>query len=232
MPYGFAPVLAAVSTSGIVFSFLGFRQALDYGGEAKTPQRSIPIATIFSVLIGITIYVLLQTAFIGALNFTSLGLPAGAWGALAPNAAGNYINGFVADLNAAPFAALASSVGLVILTYTLFANAYISSSGTLNVYLGTSTRTLYGTAALGYLPESLMKVDKKRRIPVLSLLISLIIGIVFFAPFPSWYKMVGFITSATVFTYLVGGPALRSMRRTAKDLKRPFRLSLDSSFFA
>ena len=36
------------------------------------------------------------------------------------------------------------------------------------------------------------------------LVISLIVGIIFFAPFPSWYKLVGFITSATVFTYLIG----------------------------
>jgi len=224
MPYGFAPVMAAVATSGIVFSFLGFRQALDYGGESKTPQRSIPIATIGSVLIGILIYVLLQVAFIGAINFSSLHIAAGQWSYLAPLSNGTYLNGAITSLNSAPFASIASSVGLVMLTYVLFADAYVSPSGTLNVYLGTSMRTLYGTAALGYLPGSLMKVDEKRRIPVMPLVISLIVGIIFFAPFPSWYKLVGFITSATVFTYLIGGPALRSLRRNAKELKRPFNL--------
>jgi amino acid transporter len=224
MPYGFAPVMAAVATSGIVFSYLGFRQALDYGGEAKTPQRSIPIATIGSVLIGILIYVLLQVAFIGAINFGSLGIANGSWSSLAPLANGAYLNSPITALNSAPFASIASSVGLVMLTYVLFADAYVSPSGTLNVYLGTSMRTLYGTAALGYLPKSLMKVDEKRRIPVMPLVISLIVGLIFFAPFPSWYKLVGFITSATVFTYLIGGPALRSLRRNAKELKRPFNL--------
>jgi len=224
MPYGFAPVMAAVATSGIVFSFLGFRQGLDYGGESKTPQRSIPIATIGSVLIGILIYVLLQVAFIGAINFGDLGIPNGSWISLAPLASGAYLNAPITALNSAPFASIASSVGLVMLTYVLFADAYVSPSGTLNVYLGTSMRTLYGTAALGYLPESMMKVDEKRRIPVMPLVISLIVGIIFFAPFPSWYKLVGFITSATVFTYLIGGPALRSLRRNAKELKRPFNL--------
>jgi len=224
MPYGFAPVMAAVATSGIVFSFLGFRQGLDYGGESRTPQRSIPIATIGSVLIGILIYVLLQVAFIGAINFGDLGIPNGSWISLAPLASGAYLNAPITALNSAPFASIASSVGLVMLTYVLFADAYVSPSGTLNVYLGTSMRTLYGTAALGYLPESMMKVDEKRRIPVMPLVISLIVGIIFFAPFPSWYKLVGFITSATVFTYLIGGPALRSLRRNAKELKRPFNL--------
>ncbi len=224
MPYGFAPVMAAVATSGIVFSFLGFRQALDYGGESRTPQRSIPIATIGSVLIGIFIYVLLQVAFVGAINFHSLGVPNGAWALLQANSSGAFITPAISFLNGAPFASIASSVGLVMLTYVLFADAYISPSGTLSVYLGTSMRTLYGTAALGYLPDSMLKVHPKRRIPVMPLLVSLIVGIIFFAPFPSWYKMVGFITSATVFTYLIGGPALRSMRKNAKELKRPFKL--------
>ncbi len=219
MPYGFAPVMAAVATSGIVFSFLGFRQGLDYGGESKTPQRSIPIATVGSVLIGIFVYVLLQVAFIGAINFPALGI--NTWSGLQITSTSGLA---VVALNSAPFASIASSVGLVMLTYVLFADAYVSPSGTLNVYLGTSMRTLYGTAALGYLPNSLMKVDEKRRIPVMPLIISLIVGIIFFAPFPSWYKLVGFITSATVFTYLIGGPALRSLRRNAKELKRPFNL--------
>jgi hypothetical protein len=35
MPYGFEPVMAAVATSGIVFSFLGFRQGLDYNDLSK-----------------------------------------------------------------------------------------------------------------------------------------------------------------------------------------------------
>ena len=224
MPYGFAPVMSAVATSGIVFSFLGFRQGLDYGGESRTPQRSIPIATIGSVLIGILVYVLLQVAFIGAINFHALGIPNGAWELLQANSAGKFATDPIGYLNGAPFASIASSVGLVMLTYVLFADAYVSPSGTLNVYLGTSMRTLYGTAALGYLPASMMKVDQKRRIPVMPLIVSLIVGIIFFAPFPSWYKLVGFITSATVFTYLIGGPALRSMRRNAKELKRPFKL--------
>ncbi|MGC8514673.1 MAG: APC family permease [Thermoplasmata archaeon] len=228
MPYGFAPVMAAVATSGIVFSFLGFRQGLDYGGESRTPQRSIPIATVGSVLIGILIYVLLQVAFIGAINFGSLGIPNGAWNLLASNSSistnGGFLTSAIQSLNGAPFASIASSVGLVMLTYVLFADAYISPSGTLSVYLGTSMRTLYGTAALGYLPNSMMKVNEKRRIPIFPLVVSLIVGIVFFAPFPSWYKLVGFITSATVFTYLIGGPALRSLRRNATELKRPFKL--------
>ena len=228
MPYGFAPVLAAVATSGIVFSFLGFRQGLDYSGEAKTPQKSVPIATVFSVLIGITIYVLLQVAFIAAVNWNSLGVPIGSWSDFISSSSissnGGFATAAIYTLYSAPFATLASSVGLVGLSYILFADAYISPSGTLSVYLGTSMRTLFGIGMLKFLPKSLTKVNERFRIPVLPLVVSLILGFVFFAPFPSWYKLVGFITSATVFTYLVGGPALRVLRTHAPELKRPFKL--------
>ncbi len=224
MPYGFAPVMAAVATSGIVFSFLGFRQGLDYAGESKTPQKSVPIATVMSVVIGVIVYVFLQIAFIGAVNFKTLGVPAGSWAAFLPNSAGNFVTPAVTALYSAPFATLASSVGLVALSYVLFADAYISPSGTLSVYLGTSMRTLFGIGMLKFLPKSLTKVNEKYRIPVLPLLVSLILGFVFFAPFPSWYKLVGFITGSTVFTYIVGGPALRVLRTHAPELKRPFKL--------
>ncbi len=224
MPYGFAPVLAAVATSGIVFSFLGFRQGLDYAGEAKTPQKSVPIATVFSVLIGIAIYVLLQVAFIGAINWHTLGVPSGSWNLFIPNSSGAFATTSISTLYSAPFATLASSAGLVGLSYVLFADAYVSPSGTLSVYLGTSMRTLFGIGMLKFLPKSLTKVDDKYRIPVLPLFVSLILGFVFFAPFPSWYKLVGFITGATVFTYIVGGPSLRVLRKHAPELQRPFKL--------
>lgn len=231
MPYGFGPVLEAVAISGIVFSFLGFRQGLDYAGEAKNPQKSIPIATVGAVIIGIVLYVGLQTALIGAINFSSLGVASGNWHGLNTglsvylNSAGDYVGpAGLGALSAAPLATLAQASGLVMLTYVLFGDAYVSPSGTLNVYLGTSMRTLYGIGAIGFLPRGFIKIHEKHRIPVAPLITSLVVGFIFFAPFPSWYKLVGFISSATVFTYMVGGPALRVLRKHAPDLKRPFRL--------
>ncbi len=217
-----ATIFEAVSTDGIVFSFLGFRQALDYGGEAKTPQRSIPRATVFSVLTGIVVYVLLQVVFIGAINPTKLAA-AGGWFGLVSSSPSAYASGVVA----APFAFLAKTSGifaLVVLTYVLYADAYVSPAGTLNVYAGTSTRTLFGLSEIGYFPKQLSYVSKKTRVPVLPIIISVIIGLIFLAPFPSWYALVGLITGATAFTYIVGGSALMVFRKEADELKRPFTL--------
>ena len=219
-----ATIFEAVSTDGIVFSFLGFRQALDYGGEAKTPQRSIPRATVFSVLTGIVVYVLLEVVFIGAINPAKL-TSAGGWLGLVSS------NSYAKGVVAAPFAFLAKTSGifaLVVLTYILYADAYVSPAGTLNVYAGTSTRTLFGLAEIGYFPKALSRVSKKTKVPVLPIILSVIIGLIFLAPFPSWYALVGLITGATAFTYIVGGSALMVFRREAESLKRPFKLPFAS----
>lgn len=219
-PFGFGAVFQAVAVSGIVFSFLGFRQAVDYAGEAATPKKSVPIATIFSVIIGVVLYVGLQVVFLGHINWGALGVAPGNWGAFGAS----NLSKAVSNLKNAPFPTLATAAFLVPLTYLLYADAYVSPSGTLNVYLGTSVRTLYGMGTIGGMPRALIKVMEKTRIPFVPLLASLIIGYIFFLPFPSWYKLVGFITSATVFTYIVGGPSLRVLRKHAKELHRPFRL--------
>jgi amino acid transporter len=72
-PLGIAPIFKAIPLAGIVFSYLGFRQALDFGGEARNPQRDVPRATIFSVIAGMTLYTLLQIAFTGAIKWSSIG---------------------------------------------------------------------------------------------------------------------------------------------------------------
>ncbi|MEM0139465.1 MAG: APC family permease [Ferroplasma sp.] len=221
-----ATIFEAVSTDGIVFSFLGFRQALDYGGEAKTPQKSIPRATIFSVLTGIIVYVLLQVVFIAAINPASLAA-SGGWYGLVSSSPTAYAKSVVA----APFAFLAKSSGivaLVVLTYILYADAYVSPAGTLNVYAGTSTRTLFGLSQIGYFPKQISNVSKKTGIPLIPIIVSVIVGLIFLAPFPSWYALVGLITGATAFTYIVGGSALMVFRKQANELKRPFKLPFAS----
>src|SRR5207248_10557123 len=59
-PFGAKGVLAAVSTSGIIFALLGFEQADQLAGHSALPTRDIPRAVIFSVIIGAVIYVALQ----------------------------------------------------------------------------------------------------------------------------------------------------------------------------
>jgi amino acid transporter len=214
-PYGIAPMFEAIALSGIIFSYLGFRQALDYGGESSDPQRHIPRATIGSVLIAMVIYTLLQVAFIGGVNWVSGGAHPGDWAGLA---SGAWSSGPLYDaLSAAGIGALGAFATVLIF------DAGISPSGTGWVYLGTSTRTNYGLSVAGSLPKALQSPNRFG-IPWVALCAALVVGCVFFIPTPSWYKLVGFISSCTVLTYVMGGLCQPIMRRTAAALHRPYKL--------
>ncbi len=214
-PLGVSPILQAIATSGIVFSYLGFRQALEYGGEARNPQRDLPLATILSVVIGIVIYVGLQLAFTGALNFGKAGIPVGDWTKL--TASGWATAPLYSALNATGIGLLGAFATLLLI------DAAISPSGTGWIYLGTGTRAIYGMSVHRYFPRAFERMNQYG-IPWISLLATFVVGCLFFAPLPSWFSLVGPITSCTVLTYIMGGLGLPIMRRAAPNLTRPFRL--------
>ncbi len=214
-PLGPSPIFQALATSGIVFAYLGFRQALEYGGEARNPQRDVPIATILSVLIGMVVYVLLQVAFTGAIDFHKAGVAPGAWAALKQS---SWASGpLYSALNATGIGLLGAFATLLLI------DAAISPSGTGWIYLGAGTRSIYGMSVHRYFPKQLQAINSYG-IPWVALLASFVVGCLFFAPLPSWYSLVGFITSATVLTYIMGGIGLPVLRRTAPGMTRPFRL--------
>src|ERR671914_2656073 len=48
-PFGITGVLSALGVGGIVFSYQGFEQAIQLGGETRNPGRNIPLAVIGSM---------------------------------------------------------------------------------------------------------------------------------------------------------------------------------------
>jgi len=183
-PFGSAPIFLAIPTAGIVFSYLGFRQALEFGGEAKNPQRDVPLATILSVVAAIIIYTLLQVAFIGGIKWTTFGITPGNWSAL-----GEYGTG---PISHAPFYIELRYSGVALLaafSVLLLIDAWISPSGTAWIYLGNSARVFYGIAADGYFPKIFLRIYEKTRIPLFALIAALVVGSIFLAPFPSWYTL-------------------------------------------
>ncbi len=205
MPYGASSVLSAVPLGGIVFSYLGFRQALDLAGEAKNPQRDVPRAVITAILIGIVVYVLLQVVFIGGLPASTI---SGGWAKLSLTS---------------PFADLAVALGLGWLSVILFADAIWSPTGTGNVYFASTSRIMYALTNNRYFPKAIGKVSKVG-VPWVALIVTFVVGLIFLLPFPAWSKLVGIVSAATVFTYMIGPVSAAVLRRTMPDLHRPFTL--------
>jgi amino acid transporter len=215
-PYGSKGVLEAVSDGGAIFSLLGFEQAVQLGGESRNPQRDLPRAVIGSILIGATIYFLLQVVFIGALPASAL---SHGWAHVSYS--GIY----------GPFAGLAKGLGLAWLAYILYADAIIAPVGTGLVYTTTSSRLTFGLSKNGAIPGAFEKTTEKTQVPWVGLLFAFAMGLILFLPFPGWQSLVGFITSATVLMYAGAPLALGALRRQKPDLPRPFRLRA-STFWA
>ncbi|WEG14811.1 APC family permease [Pullulanibacillus sp. KACC 23026] len=208
-PGGMSGVFEAVSLSGIAFAFLGFRQAVDFGSEAKRPQRDIPLAIILSISLGTLMYLLLQFAFLGAVPAEQL---AKGWANL--------------SFQQAPYADLAKSLGILWLMNIIFIDAVISPSGTGNIYLSGTTRVLFAWAKTGLFYSLFRKVDARTGIPRGALWLSLILSIIWILPahLNFWQGLVGNVTSATVLTYMIGPISLMALRKTAPGLDRPFKL--------
>lgn len=211
-------ILIGIPSGGIVFSLLGFEQAVQLAGEAADPQRDVPRAVIGSILIGCAIYILVQVAFIAALSpallehghtWTSLANPGG--------------SAALKALNKAPFYSVAKVAGLAWLAVLLRVDAVASPSGTGLVYVTVSSRISYGLARNGYVPQ-IFERTALQRVPLFGIVFSAALGCLFLLPFPSWGRLVGIVTSASVLMYAGAPLALGALRLQKPDLHRPFHL--------
>ena len=206
-PYGVKGILAAVSTSGIIFALLGFEQADQLAGESANPKRDIPRAVLYSVLIGAVIYIALQVVFLGALPGSQIGHT---WA----HSAYTTMTG--------PFAQIATLVGVGWLATILYVDAIISPGGTGLIYTTSSSRVSYGLSKNGYFPTVYEATDR-RHVPWFGLLTAFVVGCVCFLPFPSWTSLVSLITAASVLMYAGAPLAFGVFRRRLPDTERPWR---------
>jgi amino acid transporter len=214
-PGGFHGILAAVSTSGIIFSYLGFEQADQLAGEAKNPRRDLPIAIIGSIVLGMIVYIALQVVFL-------LALPGGAIGKTWDSTGAHTFSTFTG-----PFAQVATLASIAWLAGIIYADAIISPAGTGLIYTTGSSRVSYGLSRNGYVPTP-FEWTNKNGVPWVGLIAAFVTGCICFLPFPSWQSLVGLITSASVLMYAGAPLSLGVFRKRLPDAERPYRLPMAS----
>jgi amino acid transporter len=203
----FPAILTAVAIAGIVFSFNGFQSPVNLAGEARNPGKAIPFAIVCSIGLATVIYVLLQVAFIGTVPREMLA-----------NVGWHGID------FSSPFADLAIILGLQWLATLLFIDAVVSPSGTGMTYTATTARMLYGMERNGTLPKILGRVHPQWGVPRPAMWVNLVVSFLFLFFFRGWGALAAVISVATIISYLTGPVSVMTLRRTAPELNRPFRL--------
>ena len=201
-----ASILTAVATSGIVFSYNGFQSPVNLAGEARHPGRSVPFAIFGSIALASVVYILLQVAFLGA---------------VAPE---HLREGWAGLEYSSPFAQLALALNLNWLALLLYADAFVSPSGTGSAYTATTARMIYAMEVSGTVPEVLGRVHPRYGIPRPAMWFNLAVSFIFLFFFRGWGKLAAVISVATIITYLVVPISVMVLRRTAPNLHRPLRV--------
>ncbi len=201
-----AAILTAVATSGIVFSYNGFQSPVNLAGEARHPGRSVPFAIFGSIALSTVVYLMLQVAFLGSVAPEHLG------------------EGWAALEYSSPFAQLALALNLNWLALLLYADAFVSPSGTGSTYTATTARMIYAMERNGTAPAVFGRVHPRYGIPRPAMWFNLVVSFIFLFFFRGWGKLAAVISVATIITYLVVPISVIVLRRTAPNLHRPLRV--------
>ncbi|AWN73234.1 APC family permease [Legionella anisa] len=208
MPYGWQGIMAAMSSGGVLFSLLGFRQVIIMMGEIKKPGKYIPLILAGSLLFTTLLYTGLQWSFIGSVSEQAL--------------TKGWVNlSFTGE--AGPFAALAALAGMVWLSVLLYVDAFISPYSTGLVYSTTAAHMLSSMDLVIQTPQVFAKRNKYQ-VPWVSLGVNFLLAATMSLVLHGWQEMSAFLVAILMVSYSIGPIALVCLRKQLPNYQRPFRL--------
>lgn len=207
MPYGTAPIFAATTVSGIIFSFDAFQTVINLGGEIRDPKHNIGLGITLSLTISGIIYIILQSTYITSIS-----------PALIAKVGWHGVN-----FNS-PFADLAIMLGIYWLSVLLYMDAFVSPFGTGVSFVASTGRALYAMASNNHIPKFIGNVNLKYGIPRVAILVNAILSMVMVSVFRSWGTLASVISTSTLIAYLTGPVTVVSLRKMAPKFKRPVTL--------
>ncbi len=205
-PFGMHGVLAAVSSGGVIFSFIGFRHAIDMAGEVKNPKFTIPVALLLSIILCAAVYIGLQVAFVGGLSPSDLSK---GWPGLNFGKAG-------------PLDGVLMSVGILWFISILNIGAIIGPFGNALVSTGSNARLAMAMSRNGFLPKFVQHLSSLG-VPLWALVVNFVIGLMFLLTIP-FKEVVALNGASIVLSFVVGPIAVVALRQLAPDQVRSFKL--------
>ena len=200
----YLPVVSAAAL--IFFAYLGFEDIANVAEEAENPERVLPRAYIYALLISTLVYVLVALVAVSAVPYQQL--------AVSPR-----------PLSLIMETLIGGKTSVLIAIIALFATA-----NTVLITLIVGTRMLYGMAVEGHLPAVLGAVHERRRTPHVTIALFCVLAIAFLVF--SEIKALAAITDIGIFLlFLVVNLANIVLRYRQADVPRPWRCPLNVGAF-
>lgn len=205
-PYGWSGVAFAMALT--FFAMTGFEAASIPAEEIKDPGKTIPRATVYSVLIVIAVYMLVTVAFIGGIRWYALGISPGNWGATGSLLLNNVADGW----------------GLPILGAVVVAGALISTFGASGDWVLLQGRMPFAMARDNLFLKSMAKVSPRFGTPAVSLVFASVLTGVILVMLPSFPPVALIASITTLVPYAAAALSLVVLRRTEPRADRPYKL--------
>ncbi|MFE1169699.1 amino acid permease [Nocardiopsis sp. NPDC058789] len=197
MPMGMAGVSAAGAT--LFFSYIGFDSASTASEEARNPQRDLPRAIMFSMIVVTAIYCLVAFSAVGALNWTEF-----------------------AEGRTSLAGILTVVTGTPIWAVIFAAGAVLALASVVLVVLYSQTRILFAMSRDGLIPAAFSKVDDRgtprANTIITSVFIALLAALIPLGPLADATAI------GTLFAFALVNVAVLVLRRNRPDLTRAFRM--------
>lgn len=204
MPTGLPGVF---STAALVFfAYMGFESIIKLREETKNPEKNIPLALIYSIIITSIVYVLVAISAVSIIP----------WGELAGSTA--------------PLATVvAHSMGPIAFTIIGIV-ALFSTANTVLITLVTNSRMIYGMAKQKTLPKALASVHKRTQTPWIAILLFSAVTMLFV--FIDDIEFVANLTNLFLFaTFAIVNLSMMVLRYKMKNKKRAFRCPVNIGEF-
>jgi basic amino acid/polyamine antiporter, APA family len=204
MPTGLPGVF---STAALVFfAYMGFESIIKLREETKNPEKNIPLALIYSIIITSIVYVLVAISAVSIIP----------WGELA---------GSTAPLATVVAHSMGPIAFIIIGIVALF-----STANTVLITLVTNSRMIYGMAKQKTLPKALASVHKRTQTPWIAILLFSAVTMLFV--FIDDIEFVANLTNLFLFaTFAIVNLSMMVLRYKMKNKKRAFRCPVNIGEF-
>ncbi|MEO8813537.1 MAG: amino acid permease [Caulobacteraceae bacterium] len=193
--YGVPGIFRAASV--IFFAYVGFEAVSTAAGEAKNPQRDMPVGILGSLVICTVLYMLVAAVLTGVVPFRQLGVPA-------------------------PIALAVDRIGVPWISMLIKIGAIAGLTSVMLILTYGQSRVFYAMARDGLLPRMFSTLHPRFRTPWIGTIILGILIAIASSLLP--IEILGDLVSlGTACAFAIVCISVLWLRRTRPDLVRPFR---------